>query len=287
MVSAALTCASLTFVLFIPCRGGQEKEIAHSFRMEVVSEITTTLGQGKFKATMELRRDYTIRQKEHEASIIVDAIDERASLDGKESVNRHLTKDRIISRVKGKVESDVSIDKASAEDKELLALLFRVPLCKYEVDAAGNETKSPATDRTNAKPNQEPGVISEFRLFHAPFLDGKAKWQRSIEMPMPDEGEWYRGEMLYEKVDAATDSDKARVKVRGTLINKLVKRPNDSSVRDSRLELKGEQIYDRKQKKWIEGSLEVEVSSGFYVKDDLISNTTGHMSWKLLSIPAK
>jgi hypothetical protein len=278
-----LSWAVALSLLIAPAPAEEGQESVHSFRIRLVSESTTTLVKSKFKTSGDISLDYTIRRKDCELTIGIDALEEQASHEGKEVLNRRLTRERIVNRKDGKIESDIAADKVTGEEKVLLGVLFGSPICKCKIDKEGKELKRTVPDSPEAKPITETGLIANLRLFHVPFPVGKDKWQTSRETAFSD-GEFCRGDLTYEKLDAKKDTDRIKVKVTGTLANKFLKRPNGSSIRNVRIEVAGEQVYDCKKQEWVEGSLEMEESHELFVGEDSISSTTGRLKANLTSV---
>lgn len=148
--------------------------------------------------------------------------------------------------------------------RKSLEAKFGSVLATLELDEDGRESKKKLSVDPNAKELIEGGTLSNCLLFHAPFPAAKLQWTRKIEYGGSG-GDSLSGELTYEKVVSPGDdpsSDKqVTVKVTGALTAATIHNPSGTQkVKNVKMTIEGEQVYDREIKDWISGNYRASIA---------------------------
>ncbi len=235
------------------------KETSRSFRITIVSEITSKAREESNKINADTTLNYTNRYRGREVKLLFDSVQLKVISDGAEKMNASMSRDGIKTVRQGK-EVEVKREDAPAELKAMLQDSFGTPLCTYTLDESSREVKRKVVAGPGAKSWLDNGTTAAARLFHPSFSSDRDSWQALNEVGMGGVGGFARGKLTYKKVDGAK-GDRVSVRVSGTLTNDSYKLPGSTfAVTGARYEVSGEQTYDLRQGEWVAGDLLMRVS---------------------------
>jgi len=156
---------------------------------------------------------------------------------------------------------------------------FGAPVCTYEVDAEGKETKRSVPPKLAKSSIVQTGQITNARLFHTAFPANKASWDAPAEVS-GGSGISASGDLHYERQeDKALPDNLVRVKVSGTLIPKG--KQNGLDMLNGKYEVKGYQIYNKTKREWTSGELQLQVSFDLFQEKNKVASAKGTMAISL------
>lgn len=237
--------------------GGELGETANRFRITVDSVMEVN---GKKGITANAEIQYTWTKKRNDRTLTFNLMGVRAGEDGVDSMNVTMSrkKIRIVTAAEDK---EIPFEDTTATQQAMLKDSFDSPICVVRVDETGKELKRTMVAGPGAKQYLDGGQIVNAFLFHPPFLQDQAKWESPAEM-VAGPGALARGNLTYQK--KAADKTKVTVDVAGVLTSKFKKQLNDASlVQETRLVVKGQQVYDLGRREWISGNFMIDAKMDF------------------------
>ncbi|OAI47222.1 hypothetical protein AYO44_09895 [Planctomycetaceae bacterium SCGC AG-212-F19] len=253
----------------------QETESLLKFKVALTGDIDMSM---KGKMTSDTHFGYTLQRRKNEVAVMCDGFGMKATQDGQPFFEAVLEPGKFFAKEKGEVVVDVTPEDANPKLKAMFKDSFGMPLCKFQVDAAGKELKKTITAGPGAKFLANNGVISNTRLFHPSFPEAKDTWTevREVAAGGPSVA---KGELTYEKPKDAKGR-LVTVKVSGVLTAQGIALPGAPAgvTSTGRHSLKGEQVYDRTLKEWVSGKLTDEVAVEVFNKKEKVGSGKGTMT---------
>jgi hypothetical protein len=259
----------------VPLLRAADPPPVHKFNVNLAVDLKGT-GTQELHFTADAQWAYTFEVRGNEVMVSCDSVTAAARQNGKELMDMQMDRKRFVNKKDGKVVREVSVADAPPQLKEMLQDSFETPLATIQVDRNGKELKRTITAKPGAKVMIEGGMITNARMFHPPFYEDMDRWQAPGEVDTGDNKN-ARGDLTYTKVRPGDRGDQVRVKVSGTLTNKEVTDANGIVFKNLKYETEGEQIYDRKKKEWVGGTLKFKVTWDVERDGRKLGQTTGTM----------
>ena len=248
--------------------------VAYKYQVKLHSRCTAQTPNGPAnRVNADTSFTYVWRWRGSVAELLLDSLEVRTTVSGQPMMESTMSGSHFYLK-QGDQTMDETFETANPELRQVLHDCFRTPMCRVAVDPQGRELKRTITAGPAAQAVVNTGIISNARLFHAPFPPGRASWQASCEMAMGN-GEYARGDLNYETTERTVTagdepSNLVEVKVCGTL-------SGDASgqtgyIQDATYQLEGVQLYNTRLCEWVAGSLSVQVSFDTFATQQKISN---------------
>jgi hypothetical protein len=258
-------------------------ERSHSFKLRIVAVIDVETQGKNQKVDADTVLKYTWKQRGGERALHFDSALVKAKKDGDPFMDTFMSRARVTNTEAGKT-TEVSLENAPGELKQMMQDSFGVPLCKLRVDETGKEVKREIVAGPGAKTLLEQGMIANARLFHPPFVPGKDEWSAATEVSMGNGG-FAKGELTYKKGVRARG--RQVVKVSGTLTNDGFKSPDTMlTFKNVKYVVSGEQTYDPSAGEWVSGKLLINVLFQL-TRDALVGSAKGNMVLSFDEVPGK
>lgn len=259
-------------------------EVPHSYKMRIVSKLTSKPEGKKQNFDLDTQLLYTWRHKGSQRTLFYDGIKLKVKIDGEETINTALSREKLLSKVKGGENVKFSLENAPEQQKKMLMDTFGAPLCRLEMDENGKEIKRTMVAGPGAQAFVESGAIGNTRLFHAPFFNDKEKWESEQEVGVGNGGS-VTGNLSYEK--GSSEKGKQIVKVSGTLKNDGIRPPGAPLTTRNVSKVRGNQTFDLTQKDWVSGELTMELFIEFSDAGKIVNSAEGTMVVTFEKLPRK
>ena len=234
----------------------------HKFKMHLTGTIEGT-GENPMNVSSDVEIRYTWSVNGNERKLRYDAMSVKVKVDGNESLNISMSRDKYVAVTNGKT---TEIDAAHAPQglKDMLAGNFENPLCSLTVDKDGAETDRRIVAVGAGKSLVESGGIINGLLFHPPFMQGQTQWESPKQISLGNGGS-ADGKLKFEA--AAPKDGKVAVGVSGTLTNdEYVAKGNPIVQKNIRDEITGTETYDLALREWVSGTLNINGSAELFAK---------------------
>lgn len=250
-----LTCVLLAFTSIV--MAGEEAPQVLRFRISMTTNITVEFDSKTQKIRNESAIEYTRERKGQTVQVLCDSISVKNFTDGALGCEAVMNRQKQLF-----IYSDGKKDEHLAENepkvRKSLEAKFGTVLATIELNEDGSEAKRKLTVDPEAKQLIDGGTLSTCLLFHAALPSQKAGWSRKIDFEAPGGGS-LTGELKYEKVTSPGDNSEAdkqaTVRVTGMLTaDKIRNAAGNQMLKDVKMNIDGEQVYDRDLKEWISGT---------------------------------
>lgn len=263
----------------LPTRDGGNP-VAYKYRVKLDSHCTAEQPDGRqTKIDADSTFTYVWRWRDTQAELLLDSLKVSTTIDGQPVMDSSMSGAHFRLQRGDQMVSE-TFQSASPQLKRVLEDCFRNPLCRMVVDRQGQEVQRTITAGPAAESVVNTGIITNTRLFHAPFPGGRQRWEAPGEMATGDGG-YARGSVTYQTTGrpvAGGDepSKLVEVKVSGTLASQQDSQKDSvdgNPVRNAVYHLEGTQVYNRRLKEWISGDLTVQVSFDAVSDGEKVSNS--------------
>ena len=237
-----------------------EDAAEHRFKITLTTESTTKsdyVGEVKMNASGAV--EYTWRKRGNTAELVAHSMRMKLSQGDTEIINIGMSRAGIRRVEKGKTIETALLD-ADKKSRALLAGLFETPLCTLTLDQFGEEIGRQITAKGPQVEKAAAGMIATARVFHI-GLPEEQQWESPCRLPI-GEGGLYSGKLRYSLVrpdgQKTAEANLVTAEVSGLLTEADV--PAGREVERVRVEVTGNQTYDKKLREWTSGKLEAKFS---------------------------
>lgn len=284
LVALLVYLASIVGVGLISAADQEAPSPGKADRYEVLLDSSVHMKGPKLdqKIAADTRMFYTWQTDGNQKQLIVDGISIKATMDGKQVMNAHMDRKKIINDQDG-TKQVLEAANAPPALKEMLESSFGKPLCELTVDDDQRETQRKLVATPGARLMIENGMIANSLLFHPPFLRNADKWEAEVPLSIGN-GNYATGELTYEKTTQVGDMQNVRIS--GTLINEGYQQENSPvEIQNATYKLEGEQTFDLKQQIWVTGKLDIKVSMDINADGNRVGNGQGKMVASFKHLP--